>query len=209
MLDFDIGIVHIIKFSPMKTIIFVCVSLLFICCNNPKVVEEKPYVISVEKKRDELRRETDSLYIPLPPFNFYLENHLILSKNQDLYYYQLGRADFLMDCVPRQDSIPIFKNLQVANLVNVTHVDLDSLFKYNILNKGRSRNHIVLGSQCDTIKNQNLLKSLKSSRIPIFVFRRTTQEEDTVLHYKIRNEIYISDYIKWDMKRIYFSDKML
>ena len=188
----------------MKKVIFVLFSLLFICCNKVKVVEEKPYIISVENKIEELRRASDSLYIPMPPFNFYLENHIIVSKNQDLFFYQCHRVDYLWDCVPHHDSIPIFKNLEIANLFDVTHVNLDSLFKYNILNKGRSRKHIVIGNQSDTIKNQNLLKSLKSSRIPIYAFRRTTQEEDTLLQFKIKNEIYFPDNIKWDMKRIYF-----
>lgn len=210
MLDFDIGIVHIIKFSPMKTIIFVSVSLLFICCNNPKVVEKKTYVISVEKKKAFLATVKDSLPPPPPPqFNFYGANHLIISKNQELYYYQ--NSDFSIDngCLGQIEPIPRFMNLQCENLIKLSNVGLYDFLDDNVIANYRNRKHLIISSQSDTIRNQKFLAYFKKIHIPYYVFRKTTMEEDTVIHYKMERIAYFAENIKWDMKRIYFSDKML
>ena len=153
--------------------------LLCLSCTKQKVEIEKPYIISVENKKIELARKKNS--IPSPPFHFYAENHIVILKNQELYFYQCNRADILWDCIPHEELIPPFKGLEIEKMINVTNVSLDSFFKNNILNKERTRRHLIIASQNDTVKNRSLLKSIIKSKIPMYFFRRSTQEEDTVV----------------------------
>ena len=194
----------------MKKIIFGLFSLLFICCNKVKLVEEKSYIISVEKKKTLLARAKDSLPPPPPPrFNFYGANHLIISKNQALYYYQ--NSDFSIDrgCLDQAEPIPRFMNLQCEKLIKISNVGLYDFFDDNVLTNYRNRTHLIISSQGDTIKNQKFLAYFKKIHIPYYVFRRTTMEEDTVLYYKTERIAYFPDNIKWDMKRIYIRDSVL
>ena len=190
----------------MKKIIFVLVSILFISCNNPKVVEEKSYIISVEKKKEELIWAKDSLYPPPPRFNFYSANHLIISKNQELYYYQNSDFSINMGCLEQNEPVPRFMNLQCEKLIKISNVGLYHFFDDNVLMNYRNRKNLIISSQSDTITNQNFLAYFKKIHIPYYVFRQTTMEEDTVLHYRMQGMPYYSENIKWDMKRIYFRD---
>ena len=75
---------------------------------------------------------------------------------------------------------------------------------------------VKIGSQLDTLKSNTYFKlqealdkhlSFSQDR-DCYVAYRTTQEEDTVLHYKKNNRLYRPELIKWDLKRIKFIKKI-
>lgn len=193
----------------MKHIIILLLTVVFISCNKNTDSEalkfEKPYIISKEDR--ELQKEIDSINntgnkIALPMKGFYGESNLIINDSNAVFYYQRNRIAVGCGTGRQNDTLPEFLDLQPKDLVKIPNKEIEKFINENVMNKKNKRQILIIASQNDTIKDKEFLKFFYQMKVPIYEIRRTTQEEDTVLHYKTTNQFYYSDEIKWDKKKI-------
>ncbi|OXA79895.1 hypothetical protein SAMN05444397_106115 [Flavobacterium aquidurense] len=174
------------------------VFLLLLNCNKKE--EKTSYVISIEKSKflNELKKKN----IPLPPSGFYSYNNLIIDQKGDFYFYQKEYTPW--HCIQSEkDTIPDFFNIKPIEIIKVPNNSIIDFIKQNVANRNEMKRMLVIASQNDTIRNNALLSYLNENQLRSFSTRRTTQEEDTVLKYKKKNdEYYNSDIIKWDKTKI-------
>jgi len=191
-----------------RIVIGFMICLLFGNCNKKdkrNISKRNSYIISYEDKK--LRKNTDSiernsnLKIFLPK-GFYRENQLIIDKNGNLFFYQKEHIRISCNYGSENDTLPHFLDLHPKDIVKIPESSLNDFLSENILSKEKDRQVLVIASQNDTIKNISFLDFLDRITIPTYIIRRTTQEEDTVLHYKKTEKHYDSDEIKWDKTRI-------
>lgn len=215
----------------MRITLITLLVLNFVSCKKeykaPKK-ENAPYIIS--EQGDKFRRKEVSgpnndtiVLVTRVPKYFYGTENFIIDKNSNLYYYQLVKKykteDLVMICGTgleeeyKKDTISVFKNLNIEKMIQITANSIDEFIKTN-LQKGEI-NAVKIASQLDTLKSNTYYKliealeknlSFKEDR-DLYLIYRTTQEEDTVLHYKKNKKYYNPDLIKWDLKRIKFSKK--
>ncbi|MFC4475475.1 hypothetical protein [Flavobacterium chungangensis] len=182
------------------------ICFLFLNCDKKEktAIKSKDYIISYEDRK--LKRYYDSLQkdnpnTSPPPKGFYSERQLIMDKKREFYFY---KKDFMRDgcgTTPESDTIPHLINLKPNDLIKVSQSNLSNFISNNFTNKKEYKGILIIASQNDTIKNELLFNFLNKKDIS-FLIRKTTQEEDTVLKYKKRNETYKSKNIKWDKGRI-------
>jgi len=207
----------------MKNILILLICFTLLCCKKDKNVNaskpEKTYIISVEENK--IIKEIDSINnlkknekIALPQKGFYGENNLIIDENNVVYYYQRRSVPnvvyyYQRRSVPvlcsygiKNDNLPEFLNLQPKDLIKIPKDYIAQIIYENVMTKEKRKQILIIASQNDTIKDIKLLRFLHHMKVPTYIIRRTTQEEDTVLVYKKTNKCYYSDEIKWDKKRI-------
>lgn len=192
----------------MKKILIVLIIGIFIGCKkeNQTAIKnnslEKYYIISIEDKK--IKEHLDSLKIPPPliPTGVSVESNLIIDKNSNFFYYQ--RPPFFPTCGTgmQNDTIPKFIDLQTKEIVEIPEDCIEKFINQNVMAKEKRKQILIIASQNDTIKNKKYLDFLANLKVPTYIIRRTTQEEDTVLYYKKANKYYNSDKINWDKKRI-------
>lgn len=191
-------------------------SLLFcftlLCCNKKSEQKisnnyEKMYVISQEDEN--IKKEIDSINsirkngkFALPRKGFYHESNLIIDKNNFVYYYQGRYIPTFCSYGMENDTLPHFLDLQPKDLIKVPKDCIDKIINENVMTKEKWKQILIIASQNDSIKDREFLKFLHHMKVPAYIIRRTTQEEDTVLLFKRTNKYYNSDEIKWDKKRI-------
>ncbi len=168
----------------------------------------KPYIISFEKKKQ--REKLDSLKIPLPyePNGVSIESNLLIDINGDIYYYGQEKKIAYCGTGLKNETIPKFINLQPKDILKLPKNCIEQFINENVMIKNKNSQILVISSQRDTINDKLFLKFLYQIKIPTYIIRLSTQEEDTVLHYKMTNQYYNFNLIKWDEKRILF-DKFI
>ena len=195
----------------MKNILILLICFTLLCCKKDKNVNaskpEKTYIISFEDNK--IIKEIDSINnlkkngkIALPQKGFYGENNLIIDENNVVYYYQRRSVPILCSYGIKNDNLPEFLNLQPKDLIKIPKDYIAQIIYENVMTKEKRKQILIIASQNDTIKDIKLLRFLHHMKVPTYIIRRTTQEEDTVLVYKKTNKCYYSDEIKWDKKRI-------
>ncbi|PBJ13190.1 hypothetical protein [Flavobacterium sp. ACN6] len=185
------------------------ICFIFLNCSKKEentTVKHKDYIISYEDRK--LQNYYDSLQkrnpkSPPPPRGFYSGNQLIIDNKGDYYYYQKEFMRYGCGTIPASDTVPHFIALKPNNIMKVPQAIIINFLSKNIPTKEEHKKILIIASQNDTIKNNLLFDYLNKKNIS-FLIRKTTQEEDTVLKYMKRNEIYKSENIKWDKDRITF-----
>jgi len=193
-----------------KVLVLIMVSLLLSCNKKAEVVKiQKPYIISKENK--EIIHNNDTVPPPpVPGWLVYGTNTFILNSDSTAYYFQNKEIGMICGTLTA-DTIPYFINLQPKDLIEVSNKNIYDFIKLNY--KEDFRNVTFIASHSDTLNSKiffDLQKSLnffKRNR-DFYLIRRTTQEEDTVLHYKKSNKYYDSNSIKWDKSRIRFPNQV-
>lgn len=190
----------------MKNVLVLIMVCLFFACNRKEDSEvQKPYIISQEDRKNCERDKKNNVPPPFIPNGISLENNLIIDKNSNIYYYQKNRStDILCNYGMENDTIPKFIDLQPKDLIKIPKDCIDKFIDVNVMTKEKRKQILIMASQTDIIKDQKFLSFLYNTKVPTYVIRRTTQEEDTVLSYKKKNAFYYSDEIKWDKSRIKF-----
>lgn len=191
-------------------------TLLFsvLSCAKKETSEEdvKPYVISEFKRKTNNMYKNPSKDFPPPPRNFsYGSNNFIIDVKGNIYYYQTKFVVDFCGTGMRNDTIPYLDNLNPEDIIQVPS---NAIVEFVALNVKRGfRNFTHIASQLDTLNSQNSIELLKNvDKISyrddndVYIIRQTTQEEDTVLHYKKENKHYAAEDIKWDKSRIKFRD---
>lgn len=205
----------------MKKILIVLIIGVFIGCNKKKSNEnaylKKPFIISefwkpINKSKNANNKNNNDNSIPFPPptgGGFPCgTNIFIIDKKSNIYYYQQEKIiGFICGTGSRNDTIPQFINLKPENIIEIPKGCIDDFIKLNI-RKGE-RNIINIASQLDTLTFDSyytLIKVIdnqcKYNTRDLYIVRRTTQEEDTVLKFIGNNKYYNPDEINWDKKRI-------
>ncbi|MDA6071165.1 hypothetical protein NJT12_16230 [Flavobacterium sp. AC] len=190
----------------------ICLFLLNCAKKEEKLIaKNKPYIISYEDKKlekyyDSIKTNTSRVALP-PRKIFYAESQLIIDKKGNLYFYQ--KRYFLEFCSygSEKDTLPHFLDLQPKDIVKIPETSLVDFLSENILSKEKNRRILIVASQNDTIKNTFFMQFINKNQLQAYEIRRTTQEEDTVLKYKMNNDYYYSDSIKWDRTKIKFSNR--
>ena len=194
----------------MKKVVLILIIGILFSCNKKQNLEKgihlKPYIISeVDRK---LKRNIDSINsvsenkIYLPRKSYYGESNMIIDKKGEIYYYQKRYFKIFCEYGMEKDTLPEFLDLQPKDLIKIPKESLKSFIDENVMSKEERRQVLVMASQNDTINSNAFLKFLNDMRVPTYIIRRTTQEEDTVLHYKKTKIYYYSDSIKWDKTKI-------
>jgi|LakMenE01Jun11ns_1017448.scaffolds.fasta_scaffold9469958_2 hypothetical protein len=198
----------------MKKIVCLLIIVLVYSCHKKKNIEKNlsliPYIISAEDRK--LKEYTDSLNlyraetIVLPRKGFYGESNLIIDKKGEIYYYQKRYIQIICNYGTENDTLPQFLDLQPKDLIKIPIESLEKIVNENVMKKPNNRRILIIASEKDTIKVKGFLKFYYNLKVPTYFIRRTTQEEDTVLHYKRTDKYYYSNKIKWDKSKIKFRD---
>ncbi len=189
-----------------RIFISIIVCFLFLSCNKKEekiVVKNKSYIISYEdiKFSNYLKKKN----IAPPPKGFYNQSQLLIDKKGHFYYYQKEHTGAICGTGLENDTLPHFINLQPKDIVKIPKGSINDFLSENILNKEERYRILIVASQNDTIKNTSFFNFINKNKLRAFEIRRTTQEEDTVLKYKLEDKYYYSPQdIKWDQNRITF-----
>lgn len=197
----------------MKNYIFIFIILTLLGCNKKKsdIVSKnntliKPYIISYEDRK--IKENTDSLkksgsaLIYLPRKGYYGESILIFDRNNDVFFYQNRYQPIFCSYGMENDTLPEFLNLQPKDLIKIPKKSIELFIEENIMKKEKKRQILIIASQKDTIKDEIILNFLHHFKVPTYIIRTTTLEEDIVLHYKKTNQYYYSKEINWDTTKI-------
>nr|WP_294783239.1 hypothetical protein [uncultured Flavobacterium sp.] len=190
----------------MKRIFIGFIFLIFLSCSK-KESNQELYTYIISKEDTKITSELKKRKIPPPKTYFYSYNNFIIDKNGDFYFYQ---SEFVpMNCIQsEQDTIPILFNIKPIQIIKVPKNSIIDFIKTTISSKIEYQQRLIIASQKDTIRNKKFheiftfLNDSSTYFLKSFAFRRTTQEEDTVLSYKKLNKYYNSEDIKWDQSRI-------
>lgn len=191
----------------MKNVVVLIMISLFFGCNkkSENSIVQKPYVISQEEREFKARIKNDNVPYVIIPVGISVESNLVIDEQSNIYYYQRTRSiGFGNDYRMENDSLPRFLNLQPKDLIKIPKDCIEKFIDENVMTKEKRRQILIIASQTDTIKDHTIVSFFYNLKVPTYVIRRTTQEEDTVLKYKKSNEYYDSNSIKWDKSRIRF-----
>jgi hypothetical protein len=193
----------------MKRVVVLILISLFFGCNKKEDSEvQKPYIISQEDRKNSERDKKNNVPPPFIPNGISLENNIIIDKHSNIYYYQRNKRGVFCNYGMENDTIPKFIDLQPKDLLIIPKDCMAKFIDENVMTKEKRRQILIIASQTDTIKDQKISSFLYHIKVPTYIIRRTTQEEDTVLSYKKKNAFYYSDEIKWDKSKIRFPDQV-
>lgn len=189
----------------MRTLILFILLFSVLSCTKKETPKEelKHYIIS-EKEREIKEKIKAGNFLP-PPKGYYGEFQLVIDSSDNFYCYQREDQSYIWNCIiDENDTLPEFIDLQPKDLLKINSKQITDLINENIMSKPKNRQILVIASQKDTLNDLAFLKFLKKVKVPLYLIRKTTQEEDTVLQYKKNNNIYYSEAIKWDESKIKF-----
>lgn len=195
-----------------KVLVLIILGLFFGCTKKGEVVKEdgeirKPYIISQEDRKFRQKIKNNNVPYVIIPIGISVESNLIIDKYSNVYYYQRARSMGFGNDYMENDTIPRFIDLLPKDLIKIPKDCIERFINENVIDKEKRRQVLIMASQTDTIKDKCFLSFLKNIKTPIYVVRRTTQEEDTVLHYKKKDLFYDSNSIKWDKAKIRFQNQ--
>ncbi|CAM3509792.1 hypothetical protein FSS13T_09300 [Flavobacterium saliperosum S13] len=181
-------------------------TLLFsvLSCSKKETSKEElvPYIISIDEKKNPVNRLSNSITYGL--------NNFIIDNKGNIFYFEPNESETYTHFQLINDTIPEFINLQPTNLIQIPVNSIDEFVKLNFKKGQKNITHV--SSQLDTLNSVAFYKlkdALKKYSYELdrdfYGFRRTRQEEDTVLHYKKENKYYSSEDIKWDKSKIKFT----
>lgn len=183
-----------------KYFLFFCVLILLSCEGKLRAKkQDEIYVISKDTSFNFIRKEE----------NYYSRFNLILGDSSKVYFFKYYNHS-TMNCIPSENP-PHFLNLKPSDLILLPFESLDKFIEENndqrnLLN-GSLYNII---SPTDSIKSkafEKIMKGFASVKQKKYMVRRTTFEEDQVLHHKINHLYYQPEKVNWDTTKVFFSNK--
>lgn len=187
-----------------KSFAFLTSGLVFftISCNDRlelKQNEKEAYIIS---KRDSIQ----NLSFKLEP-NYYARGNFILVDTNKVFFYKDYSS--LMMCIPPKDDRPIFIDLHPRDIIQLPTSSIGEFIELNF-SREDVFNSIAIASYTDTIKSpvlEKMFSAFAKKRLPKFLVRRTTLEEEIVIYHKTHNLAYLPYEVEWDTTRINFESK--
>lgn len=186
----------------------VIISLLAIvaCKKEPakSAEEECNAVFEVALDLDHYAKDSLGNYMDMPRFDYYEEHNFIIDKSDRIFYYPQKKV-YAWNCVVPDKKKPIpppdFIDLQPFQIIQLSKKQIGDFVKLNI-NKKDETNFIVIASERDTFRSQNLCKLYESishdNSRNFSILRRMTEEEKVVMSYYKSDSIYNPYEIKWD-----------
>lgn len=175
--------------------------LFTISCNDKlalKQNEKEAYIIS---KKDSIQNLSFKL-----EHAYYATANFILADTNKVYFYKDYSS--AATCAPPIDNRPIFINLDPRDIIQLPASSIGEFIELNFSRE--MYNSIAVASYTDTIKSpilEKMLSAFAKKRLPKYIIRRTTLEEEIVLYHKTHNLPYLSDEVEWDTTRINFESK--
>jgi hypothetical protein len=193
---------------------FVICFLLSNCTKKEtkNIVKNNPYIISEENSKtlEDIKKNKIPPPPPIPGWLTYGTNTFLIDKDSKIYYFQRDKIGFICATGSENDTIPHLIDLQPKDLIEIPNNCIGDFVSLNL--KKEDRNLTFVSSQLDTLKTKNyfdLINAIKTScqDRDIYYIGKTTQEEDTVLQYKKKNNSYNSNFIEWDRSRIKLAEQ--
>jgi len=186
-----------------KSFVFLTSGLVFftISCNDKLAVkqnEKEAYIIS---KKDSIQNLSSNI-----EHGHYGTANFILADTNKVYFYE--NYSCLAACAPPVDNRPIFIGLDTKDIIQLPAASIEEFIELNFSRK--TFQIISVASYTDTVKSpilEKMLSTFAKKRIPKFLIRKTTLEEEIVLYHKIHNLPYLPDEVEWDTTRINFESK--
>ncbi|TPD72056.1 hypothetical protein [Flavobacterium microcysteis] len=175
--------------------------LFIISCNDKlplKQNEKEAYIIS---KRDSIQNLSSKI-----EYGHYGTANFILADTNKVYFYE--NYSCLAACAPPKDNRPIFIGLDTRDIIQLPAASIEEFIDLNFSRK--TFQIISVASYTDTVKSpilEKMLSAFAKKRIPKFLVRRTTLEEEIVLYHKTHNLAYLPYEVEWDTTRINFESK--
>lgn len=180
---------------------FACIGLIFfINCNDKLTLEKKEKELYIISKRDSIQNLSFKI-----EHNYYLKNNFVLVDTNKIFFYRNGP---IWRCTPTEDKRPVFIDLDTNAIIELPLSSIGEFIDLNFGSEKRFNNAISVASYTDTINSiafEELMKAFSKNRLPKFLIRRTTLEEEIVLYHKIQNLPYLPDEIEWDATRVNFT----
>lgn len=165
---------------------------------------------SIEKKHDEVYviSEKDSSFnlMGAQQQDYYSKFNLILGDSNKVYFFKYYNHS-IMNCIP-SDNPPHFLNLKPSDLILLPFESIDKFIEIND-DKGNISDRSIYNiiSPYDSIKSkafEKIMAGFASVKQKKYIIRRTTFEEDQVLHHKINHLHYEPEKINWDTTKVFF-----
>ena len=187
-----------------KSFAFLTSGLVFfiVSCNDNQVLERKEKETYIISKRDSIQNLSFKF-----EHTYYASANFILVDTNKVFFYK-DYSSFAR-CAPTIDNRPIFIHLDTKDIIQLPASSIGEFIELNF-SKQEMFNSIAVASYNDTIKSPVLGKMFSAfakKRLPKFLIRRTTLEEEIVLYHKIHNLPYLPDEVEWDTTRINFESK--
>lgn len=182
---------------------FACIGLtFFISCNDKLPLEQKEKELYIISKKDSIQNL--SLKIE---HDYYSRNNFVLVGTNKIFFYRNGA---LWNCMPTEDKRPVFIDLDTEDIIELPLSSIGEFIDLNFGGEKKFNNSISVVSYTDTINSkafEELMKAFSKNRLPKFLIRRTTLEEEIVLQHKIQDLPYLPDEVEWDTTRINFESE--
>lgn len=184
--------------------------LLLLNCTKKEKIKHEVYIISkAESDYKKMLKESKNQTTPPPPPRgpfVYGSNNFIIDKDTNLFYFQQP-SFFICGTGAENDTVPRLMEFKKEDFIQIPR---NSIKEFVLLNlKDGDRNFTHIASQIDTLYFHlyfDLVNAVSQSILrkdgDIFIIRRTTQEEDTIIEYKKSGKSYYYSEIKWDTTRI-------
>ena len=178
------------------TLIIASFSFL-ISCDDKLQSEKEVYVIS---KKDSIQNLSFKI-----EHDYYARCNFILGDSNKILFYRNGP---MWICVPSKNKNPIFIDLRPDEITQLPVNSIEEFIELNFGGRYRRKYSICVASYTDSIKSkafEKLINAFSKNRLPKYFIRRTTLEEEIVLHHKIEDLPYLPHEVEWDTTRINFT----
>lgn len=186
------------------------ISFFLLSCAKKEEAKNEVYIISkAESDYKRMLKEPRNNSTPPPPPRgpfVYGSNNFIIDKDTNLFYFQQP-SFFICGTGAENDIVPRLMEFKKEDFIQIPRNSIEEFVKLNF--KQGEKNFIQIASQIDTLNFKtyfDLLNALEPSMISkdgdVFIIRKTTQEEDTVIDYKKKRKEYYYGNIKWDTTQI-------
>lgn len=187
-----------------KSFAFLTFGLVFfiVSCNDNQVLERKEKETYIISKRDSIQNLSFKL-----EHTYYASANFILVDTNKVFFYK-DYSSFAR-CAPTIDNRPIFIDLHPRDIIQLPTSSIGEFIELNF-SREEMFNSIAIASYTDTIKSpvlEKMFSTFAKKRLPKFLVRRTTLEEEIVIYHKTHNLAYLPYDVEWDTTRINFESK--
>jgi len=142
-----------------------------------------------------------------PIRTYYLPFNILVDSTGQLFYFQLPYYHFQCGTGLDWDTPPEFLNLKPKDLIKLPDQNVDVFIKQNLELMEEGGRRICIASLKDTFQSEGLHKAFKilkdSTLHANWILIKATQEERTVLDYKVRQAFYDPESIQYDSTQIH------
>lgn len=187
-----------------KSFVFLTSGLVLftISCNDKLALEQNEKEAYIISKRDSIQNLSFKL-----EHAYYASANFILADTNKIFFYR--DYSHFARCMPPIDNRPTFIDLDPRDIIQLPASSIGEFIELNF-SREEMFNSIAIASYTDTITSpilEKMFSAFAKKRLPKFLIRRTTLEEEIVIYHKTHNLVYLPYKVKWDTTRINFESK--